>query len=105
MVSAGVPAPVAKLVAETVAVQPAPKPRSSVTWMVPRPAARVPPGAAEPRLAVAGAVMDSGPAATGMVTVQAGLVDAAGQVLPGAAEATVLTRAPLPVSGLLTVTE
>ena len=35
MVSAGVPAPVAKPLAETVAVQLAPKPRSSVTWTVP----------------------------------------------------------------------
>src|SRR6202050_5427192 len=52
MVSAGVPAPVAKLVAETVAVQPAPKPRSAGTWAGPRSALRVLPGAAEPRLAV-----------------------------------------------------
>jgi hypothetical protein len=104
MVSAGVPAPVAKPVAETVAVQPAPKPRLSVTWTVPRLAVMVPPGAAEPRLAVAGTVMDSGPATTATVTLQPGLVDPAGQVLPGAVEATVLDRAPLPVSGLFTVT-
>ena len=58
MVSAGVPVPVAKLVEATVAVQPAPKPRSSVTWTVPSRALRVPPGAAVPRLAVAGAVME-----------------------------------------------
>src|ERR1700721_3102637 len=51
MVSAGVPAPVAKRVAETVAVQSAPKPRSSGTWTMPSPALRVPPGAAAPRLA------------------------------------------------------
>ena len=72
MVSAGVPVPVAKPVAETVAVQPAPKPRPSVTWMVPSPALMVPPGGAEPRAAVAGAVMDSGPAMTPTVTVQPG---------------------------------
>ena len=104
MVSAGVPVPVAKLVAETVAVQPAPKPRSSVTWTVPRPALRVPPGAAEPRLAVAGAVMVSGPATTATVTVQPGAAGPAGQVLPGAVETTVLDKAPPPVSGLFTVT-
>src|SRR5580700_8189787 len=104
MVSAGVPAPVAKPVEETVAVQSAPKPRSSVTWTVPRAPLRAPPGAPEPRLAVAGTVMDSGPAATATVTVQPGLLDPAGQVLPVAVEATVLDRAPLPVSGLFTVT-
>ena len=93
MVSAGVPVPVAKPVAETVAVQPAPKPRSSVTWTVPSPALRVPPGAAEPRLAVAGAVMESGPATTATVTVQPGLLDPGGQVLPGAVEVTVLDKA------------
>ena len=103
MVSAGVPVPVAKPVAETVAVQPVPNPRSSVTWTVPRLALRVPPGAAEPRAAVAGTVMDSGPATTATVTLQPALVDPAGQVLPGAVEVTVLVRAPLPVSGLFTV--
>ena len=104
MVSAGVPVPVAKLLAETVAVQPAPKPRSSVTWTVPSPALRVPPGAAEPRLAVAGAVMESGPATTATVTAQPGLPDAPGQVLPVAVEVTVLAIMPVPVSGSLTVT-
>ena len=104
MVSAGVPVPVVKPVEATVAVQSAPKPRSSVTWTVPRPALRVPPGAAEPRLAVAGAVMVSGPATTATVTVQPGLPDPAGQVLPGAVETAVLARVPVPVSGLLMVT-
>lgn len=60
MVSAGVLSPVVKSVAETVAVQSAPKPRPSVTWTVPSAALRVPPGAAEPRAAVAGAVMVRG---------------------------------------------
>ncbi len=105
MVSMGVPVPVAKPLEETVAVQPAPKPRSSVTWTVPSPAPRVPPGAAEPRLAVAGAAMESGPATTATVTLQPGLPDPAGQVLPGAVETTVLDRAPGPVSGSFTVTE
>ena len=83
MVSAGVPVPVVKPVAETVAVQPAPKPRLSVTWTVPRPPLMVPPGAAAPRLALAGAVIDSGPARTATVTVQglpvAGRAGAAGR--------------------------
>ena len=104
MVSAGVPAPVAKLVPETVAVQPAPKPRSSVTWTVPRPPLRVPPGAAEPRVAVAGTVMESGPATMATVTLQPGPGGPGGQVLPVAVEVAVLVRVPLPVSGLVTVT-
>ncbi len=105
MVSRGEPTPVAKLVAETVAVQLAPKPRSSVTWTVPRLALRVPPGAAEPRLAKPGAVMESGPATTATVTVQPGLPDPAGQVLPVTVETTVLDKAPVPVSGSFTVTQ
>src|SRR5882724_4481197 len=104
MVSAGVPAPVAKLLAETDTVQSAPKPRSSVTWTVPRTPLRVPPGSADPRLATAGATMDSGPAMTATMAVQSGLVLPAGQSLPTAAEATVLDRTALPVSGLCTVT-
>src|ERR1700733_9898364 len=60
MVSAGVRGPGARPLAEPVAVQPAPKPRSPVPLTVPSPPLRVPPGAAEPRLAVAGAVMESG---------------------------------------------
>ena len=105
MVSAGVPVPVAKLVPETVAVQPAPKPRSSVTWTVPRPPLAVPPGAAETQGGGGGAVIDSRPATTATVTLQPGPERPAGQVLPGAVEATVLDRAPLPVSGLLTVAD
>ena len=57
MVSAGVPLPVVNPVAETVAVQPAPNPRLSVTWTTPRLALMVPPEAAEPRSALAGAVV------------------------------------------------
>ena len=47
--------------------------------------------------------MDSGPATTATVTLQPGLLEPAGQVLPVAVEVTVLVRAPLPVSGLSTV--
>ena len=104
MVSACVPVPVAKPVDATVAVQSAPKPRSSVTWTVPRPEPSVPPGGPDPRLAVAGTVMVSGPATTATVTAQSGPGLAAGQVLPGTAEITVLDRVPGPVSGFLTVT-
>src|ERR1700722_769695 len=105
MVSAGVPVPVAKPLAETVAVQLAPKPRSSVTWTMPSPPLRVPPGAAEPRLAVPEAVMESGPATTATVTLQTGLADPDGQLLPVAVETTVLDKTPWPGSGLFTVAE
>ena len=104
MVSAEVPLPVVKSVAETVAVQPAPNPRSSVTWTVPRLALRVPPGAAEPR-AGGGRGGDGerpGDDADGDGAAPP-LVQVGGQVLPGAVEVTVLVRAPLPVSGLFTV--
>ena len=105
MVSAGVPLPVVNAVVATVAVQLAPNPRPSVTWTVPRLALMVPPGAAEPRLALAGAVMDRTPLTTVTVAVQPGLVLPDGQVLPVAAETAVLARTWLPVSGLATVTE
>src|ERR1700733_11062753 len=105
MVSAGVPVPVVNAVAATVAVQPAPNPRLSVTWTVPRLALMVSPGAAEPRLALAGAVMDRAPLTTMTVTVQPGLVLPDGQVLPGVPETTVLDRDLPPASGLFTVTE
>src|SRR6266536_5885876 len=99
MVSASVPVPVAKPVDATVAVQSAPKPRSSVTWTVPRSELSVPPGGAEPRPAVAGTVMVSGPATTATVTAQSGPGLAGGQVLPGTAEVTVLDMVPGPASG------
>ena len=53
---------------------------------------------------MAGAVMVSGPAATATVTLQPGAAGPGGQVLPVAVEVTVLDKAPLPVSGLFTVT-
>ena len=65
----------------------------------------VPPGATEPRLALAGAVMDRTPPMMATVTVQPGLVLPDGQVLPGAAETAVLDRTLPPASGLFTVTE
>ena len=105
MVSAGVPSPVVNSVAETVAVHPAPKPRLSVTWTVPRLALMVPPGSAAPRLVLGGAVMDRAPLMMVTVTVQAGLALPEGQLLPVAAETAVLARIRPPVSGLLTVTE
>ena len=40
-----------------------------------------------------------------VVTVHQAAGAVGGQVLPGAVEVTVLVRAPLPVSGLVTVTE
>src|ERR1700722_15702436 len=104
MVSAGGPVPVVKAVAETVAVQLAPNPRLSVTWTLPRLPLMVPPGAAEPRLALAGAVMDKAPPTTGTETVQAGRVLPDGQVLPGVPETAVLDRDRPPASGLFTVT-
>src|SRR5450755_4061423 len=104
MVSAGVPRPVVNALVETVAVQLAPNPRPSVTWTVPRLAWMVPPGAAEPRLALAGAVMDRSPLMMVTVAVQPGLGLPDGQVLPVAAETAVLDRTRLPVSGLFTVT-
>jgi len=64
MVSAGESVPVVKLVEEIVAVQVAPKPRLSVTWTSPSWAVTDPPGAVAPRLALAGAVMDSDPLRT-----------------------------------------
>ena len=105
MVSAGVPLPVVNAVVATVAVQLAPNPRPSVTWTVPRLAWMVPPGLAEPRLTLAGAVMDRIPLMMVTVAVQAGLVAPDGQVLPVAAETAVLDRTRPPVSGLATVTE
>jgi hypothetical protein len=74
---------VVKLVAETVAVQSAPKPRSSVTWTVPKLALRMPPGAAEPREAPGATAMVSAPLTTAMVAVQdlvpgVGIVDGDG---------------------------
>ena len=104
MVSTGIPVPVLNALVATVAVQLAPNPRWSVTWTVPRLALMVPPGAAEPRLALAGVVMDRAPATTATMTVHPGLVPA-GQVLPGAVETTLLDRNLPPASGLLTVTE
>ena len=105
MVSAGVPVLVAKLLLETVAVQPAPKPRLSVTWTVPRSPLRLLPTEAVPRLELSGAVMVSAPPMTGTVRPQGDPVLPAGQVLPGSAEAAVLARTLPPVSGLSTVTE
>src|ERR1700721_2526342 len=94
MVSAGVPVPVAKPLAETVAVQLAPKPRSSVTWTMPSPPLRVPPGAGGPRRAGAarrrrdhGVGQDS---VAGIGVVHGGRVgdgsDAAGGQVPGPGE-------------------
>src|ERR1700676_201385 len=103
MLSTGMPVPVVKAVAATDAVQLAPNPRLSVTWTVPRFALMVPPGAAEPRLVLAGTVMDRTPATTATVTVHPGLVLPDGQMLPGAVETTRLDRNLPPASGLLTV--
>lgn len=65
MVSAAVPPPVVKLVPETVAVQAATRwCRTSVTVTVPRAALTVAPGAALPRFAVTGTLIESGPATT-----------------------------------------
>src|SRR5271165_5658378 len=102
MVSTGVPPPVVKLVEETAAVQPAPKPRSSVTATMPRFAWMVPPGGPAPRPALAGAVIDSGPAMTATMAVHWAPPPPAGQSLPAAVEAAVLVIVVDPVSGLLT---
>ncbi|MEU9047607.1 hypothetical protein AB0D63_39110, partial [Kitasatospora sp. NPDC048343] len=62
IVSADVPPPVVKLVADTVAVHVlVASPRPSETVTEPRAALRVPPGAALPRPAVAGTLIDSVP--------------------------------------------
>jgi hypothetical protein len=81
MVSARVPVPVA----ETDAVQPAPKPRSSVTWPGAQGGAENTAGEGGAQLTVAGVVTVSGPATTATVTLQSGPVAPAGQVLPVAA--------------------
>ena len=65
----------------------------------------VAPGGPEPRAALAGAVIVSGPLMTPVVTVHWPLLVPVGQVLPAAAEVTVLTRLAPPVAGFLTVTE
>src|ERR1700722_2647578 len=105
MVSAGLPAPVVKSLEDTEAAQSAPKPRPSVTPTVPRLEEMVVPGAPEPRAALAGAVIDSGPLMTAVVTAHGGLRVPGGRVLPGAGALEVLTRLVPPVSGLSTVTE
>src|ERR1700761_8921806 len=103
MVRRPAPLPVVKFVADTVAVQLAPNPRSSMTSMVPRFPDSVVPGAALPSEAVPGTSMDSGPGTTGIVTWQAALVLPGGQVLPAITEATVLVRDLVPASGSSTV--
>ena len=105
MVSAGVPPPVLKPVEETVAVQPTPKPRLSVTWTLPRSACTVPPTTVEPRSELIGVLMDKAPAMTPTLTAQRGSVLPAGQLLPGSAETAALVRTRPPVSGLSIVTE
>ena len=65
----------------------------------------VEPGGPEPRSALAGAVSDSGPVMTPVVTVHWPPGPAGGQLLPTAAEVTVLVRVVPPVSGLSMVTE
>src|ERR1700733_627931 len=105
MVSAAVPIPVVKSVAEVVAVHPATPARASVTWTMPRLALAVVPGAAEPRVALAGAVIERTPRTTGMLELHRGSELPDGQLLPGAAELTVLTRLRSPVAGSLTETE
>ena len=72
---------------------------------MPSSALTVPPGAAAPRSALAGAVIKSTPVTTATVVPQRGSVLADGQLLPGVAEVTVLASVRSPVSGLLTVTE
>src|SRR5579859_5727580 len=103
MVAPGLPA--LKSLDDTETVQSAPKPRWSMTWMRPRLPWIAVPGAPEPRSALAGAVIDSGPVMTPVVTAHAPPVAAVGQVLPAAVEVTVLVRLVLPVSGFLIVTE
>ena len=63
------------------------------------------PGGPAPRDALAGAVIDSGPVITPVVTVHEPPLLPSGQLLPAAAEVTVLTRLVPPVSGLSMVTE
>src|ERR1700722_17410451 len=98
------PEPVVKLVADTVAVQFAPKPRLSVTLTVPSLARRLLPGAPLPSEAAPGTVIDSDPATAVVVAVQVGPGLAGGQVLPAAVEVAVLVSTRPPVSGLATVT-
>src|SRR5580700_4873028 len=98
MVSAGALLPVLKSVADTVTVHPAPSPRSSVIWTLPRLPLIVPPVTADPRKAAAGAVIDSGPLMMRTVAVQPGRGAAGGQVLPGTEDVAVLVRTRLPVS-------
>src|ERR1700733_6370402 len=105
MVSAALPIPVVKSVAEVVAVHPATPARPSVTWTMPRLALAVAPGAAEPRLALAGAVIESTPRTTATLELHRGSVLPDRQLLPGSAELTVLARVRFPVSGSLTETE
>src|ERR1700744_476650 len=105
MVSAGLPPAVVKSLEETEAAQSAPKPRPSVTSMVPKPAWMVAPGDPLPRNALSGAVIVSGALVTPVVTGHLALLVPGGHVLPGSAEVAVLTRRAPPVSGLLTMTE
>ena len=103
MVSAGVLLPVVKSVAETVAVQPAPKPRSSVTWT--GPARRLEAAGsrgAEVRVGRDDDGQRPGDDGDGHGAARPPVPEG-GQVLPGAAEVTVLVSMPLPVSGLLTL--
>jgi hypothetical protein len=97
MVSDAVPRPVVKSVEETVAVHPVRPSRSSVTWTTPSPAPEVPPGAAAPRSALAGALIESTPVTTGTLALQRGSELPGGQLLPGVAELTVLARLRSPV--------
>ena len=95
-----------KSLEETVAVQLAPtRARLSVTVTFPRPPAAVPPVTIEPRSRPAGTLIDSTPVRTATVALQAGLVVPLGQLLPGAAEVTVLDMILSPVSGSSTVAE
>src|SRR5580693_399281 len=95
-----------KSVEETVAVQLAPgRARLSVTVTVPRLAVAVPPTVIAPRSAPAGALIDRMPVTTATVALQAGLVVPLRQLLPGAAEVTVLAMILSPVSGSSTVAE
>src|ERR1700722_7400308 len=105
MVLAAVPLPVVRSVEETVAVHPARLARSSVTWTMPSPALAVPPGAAVPRSALPGVVIDRKPVTIATVTLHCGSELPGGQLLPGVSELTVLARMRLPVMVGLTVTE
>ena len=104
MVSAGLPLPVVKSVEDTVEVQSAPKPRLSVTWMVPRLLLMVAARGCGAEVAAAGAVRVRGPAMMPVMAVH-WLRRSPGAVAAGAAEVAVLARMSFPVSGLLTVTE